>query len=494
MKTIKIASRQSLLAQHQARRVGEHIQAHFKDVQIQYQFKKSLGDKNLDLDLSTAPQKGVFTSDFDEDLKTKVCDLVVHSWKDLPIEKKPEIEIIGSLKREDPRDLVFLKKTSTSLNRIVLLTSSPRREYQAEQSLKDLLPFDCDLIFKSIRGNVPTRFEKFLNDEGADAYVVALAAWNRLKSESNPEFQSLIFKLKAECLNMILPLSLFPTAPAQGALAVEALTENKELQAFLSSIWTAQPEVQKERQVLSQRGGGCHLKYGATALTFGQEAHQVFFEQGHVGSEKIQTHNFESKKSDLKFKNIWTQRALKVERSYLPTSEGLSKAKGDLFFFSRHTHLTAEVQKILSQTEPEVWCAGIHTWRKLAAKNIWVTGCTESLGFDSGLFQPLTPSPKKVYLTHDRAEAPKGFTRVSTYHIDMDWSDFNEDELQQAEVCYWMSGELFLECLNKYPELKSKHHASGPGRTAQTLAQALDPDQQIVCLSEADFLKTHVQS
>jgi hydroxymethylbilane synthase len=128
---LKIAARKSDLARLQARLVGERLRQAYPELEIDYLFKESLGDVNLSDPLWKAPEKGVFTEDFYQDLVQGRSDIVVHSWKDLPIVDKPETVIAGTLERADARDLLLIKKTARveKPKHLKILSSSPRRVF-----------------------------------------------------------------------------------------------------------------------------------------------------------------------------------------------------------------------------------------------------------------------------------------------------------------------------------------------------------------------------
>ena len=67
-KKLIIAARQSDLARLQAYRVGHELQRVEQGLEIEYAFRASLGDKNLEDPLWKMPEKGVFTEDFLGDL------------------------------------------------------------------------------------------------------------------------------------------------------------------------------------------------------------------------------------------------------------------------------------------------------------------------------------------------------------------------------------------------------------------------------------------
>ena len=109
---LRIASRQSDLARIQAYEVARALKSVQNDLEIEMHFSESLGDKNLTDPLWKMPGKGVFTADLTEDLIQGRADMVVHSWKDLPVEDRIETEIVASLPRADARDFLLFKKTS----------------------------------------------------------------------------------------------------------------------------------------------------------------------------------------------------------------------------------------------------------------------------------------------------------------------------------------------------------------------------------------------
>src|SRR5690606_35828018 len=100
-----IGARKSDLARLQAYTVGALLKKARPEIQIDYLFKASLGDKNLSDPLWKAPEKGVFTEDFLADLQSGHCDLVVHSYKDLPTAPRNFTEIVAAPVREDARDI-----------------------------------------------------------------------------------------------------------------------------------------------------------------------------------------------------------------------------------------------------------------------------------------------------------------------------------------------------------------------------------------------------
>ena len=92
---IRILSRKSDLAQIQAQLVGLEINKKFPDIKIIYLTKTTEGDIDKSSPLSEMKTTGVFTDDLRQSLIKNKCDIIVHSWKDLPIDIEPSTTIAG---------------------------------------------------------------------------------------------------------------------------------------------------------------------------------------------------------------------------------------------------------------------------------------------------------------------------------------------------------------------------------------------------------------
>src|SRR2546429_2198958 len=215
------------------------------------------------------PEKGVFTQDFREGLLRGEFDLVVHSWKDLTIENDPETEIAATLPRADARDLLLVRKDRwAKVERtgvISILTSSPRRAYNLDSFLRDALPAKLrEVNFVNVRGNVPTRVRKLFQSD-IDGLIVAKAALDRLLEANQAEFAATQTEFRdalSRCRFIVLPLRANPSAPAQGALAIEISRRREDLRDLLAPINC--PEtlavVAREREILANHGGGWDQK------------------------------------------------------------------------------------------------------------------------------------------------------------------------------------------------------------------------------------------
>ena len=192
MQNLKILSRKSPLARIQAKLVANEISKSLPKIKIEYIFKSSLGDLDQDTPLDKMPDIGVFTNDIREDLISNKADIAVHSWKDLPIDFEEGTEILGTLQRADMRDMVFFKKFNLDKKDLSILSSSPRRKKNLSAFLPKAMPLNLDQInFKEVRGNIHTRFKKFLDGE-EDGLVVAKAAIDRFLQNKNGEFEKAV--------------------------------------------------------------------------------------------------------------------------------------------------------------------------------------------------------------------------------------------------------------------------------------------------------------
>ncbi|MEC8448350.1 MAG: hydroxymethylbilane synthase, partial [Pseudomonadota bacterium] len=175
MKTLKIVSRKSPLARIQAQLVAKEIRKQFPNINLEHIYKSTLGDADLTTPLNKMPDVGVFTNDIRNDLLNGEADIAVHSWKDLPVDLEKGTKISATIKRADKRDMFFIKKESLGKQKLSILSSSPRREKNLSLFLPLALPFESNISFKDVRGNIHTRLKKLIegNDDGL---VVAKAA------------------------------------------------------------------------------------------------------------------------------------------------------------------------------------------------------------------------------------------------------------------------------------------------------------------------------
>ena len=274
---IKIISRKSDLAVIQAEIVANALKQADKDISVSFIKKETEGDIDQLTSLSKLSNIGVFTNDIRDSLLNNEADLAVHSLKDLPIEDQKDTLIVSILERADSRDILFLKKDifeNYNNKELRILTSSPRRVYNFSNFLESLIPFNpSNITFEDVRGNIPTRLEKLLNGD-CQGLIVAKAAIDRLISYGNKDISAKIQSYLDDLLWMIIPLSLNPCAPGQGAIAIEVNSKRKDIIELVNKINHNETfsQVAKEREILQNYGGGCHQKIGVSIESkfFGQ--------------------------------------------------------------------------------------------------------------------------------------------------------------------------------------------------------------------------------
>lgn len=478
---LKILSRASDLARLQAMLVGRAIEAGVPGAAVTYVTRASAGDRNGSTPLTALPTKGVFTADLSDQLASGAVDLVVHSWKDLPLESagpgdgRPDTVIAATLERADPRDLILIRDAVVEARPSTLrvLSSSPRREWLLRSTLPALLPWPVTALeFLPVRGNIATRLSRLLEGRG-DALVVAKAALDRLLGFGDP-FDAAARAVRSALAHtrwIVLPTREVPGAPAQGALAVEIAASNHALRDRLRAIsheptWRA---VTKEREVLAAHGGGCHEALGATVLPR---------RYGHVIS--VRAHTTRGGEAEEWLLADAGDRFPRAETSRIwprPDERGhgerrlLAVVQPDDdrgFWVSRSEALpsswTVSADRI-------VWAAGGTTWRKLAARGIWVHGSAEGLGDGErpGVDDLIGRHLEWHRLTHEGVSEANA---LATYAV----TDRLPDDLATRTHFFWTSGTSLRRAIERWPSIRTGWHSSGPGRTWQALEAALGPD------------------
>lgn len=246
MTSIRLGTRASVLAQTQAGTVADALRARGVDVEMVPM--SSQGDTDR-ASLSSLGGTGVFAAALREALLAGECDAVVHSYKDLPTTPHPGLTVVATPERADHRDVLCAAVPLAELRQGARVgTGSPRRRAQ-------LLAAREDLEIVDIRGNVDTRLA-MISDGDLDGVVLAAAGLARIGRD-----------------DPIAEVFEWPTAPAQGALAVEARAEDTEMIDVLKQVddeRTGQA-VAVERAFLAELEAGCSAPVAATAaIRFGR--------------------------------------------------------------------------------------------------------------------------------------------------------------------------------------------------------------------------------
>lgn len=210
---------------------------------------KTKGDAVLDTALSKIGDKGLFTKEIEHALLANEIDLAVHSLKDLPTTQPEGLKIGAVSKRETPND-IFISKNYSSIedlpNNAKVATGSLRRKSQ-------LLAFRPDLEIVEIRGNVPTRIERFIASD-LDGMILAYAGVHRLGLDAH--------------IAQVIPTEVLLPAVGQGVMAVEIRESDAEIAEMLRVISDEDTNacITAERAFLRRLEGGCQVPIGANAL------------------------------------------------------------------------------------------------------------------------------------------------------------------------------------------------------------------------------------
>ena len=249
-KTVRIGSRESLLAVRQAEIIRDQILRLCPEMEVEIVTMKTTGDKILDKSLAKIGGKGLFVKELDRALMDGRIDIAVHSLKDVPMEENPDFPILACGRREDPRDVLLLKPGLQKLPEDgVVGTSSRRRMIQ----MKRLFP-GCS--FRGIRGNVQTRLRK-LETKGYDGTLLAAAGLNRL------DMAHVIGKYFS--VDEIIP------AAGQGILAVQGRKDARWEWLDQINDRDARAAAEAERQFIRAVGGDCTSPCAAHAQIHGSE-------------------------------------------------------------------------------------------------------------------------------------------------------------------------------------------------------------------------------
>jgi hydroxymethylbilane synthase len=196
--------------------------------------------------LASLGGSGVFASALREALVAGRVDAIVHSLKDLPTAGFPGLTVAAIPKREDARDALCARDgltLDTLPEGATVGTGSPRRRAQ-------LLKRRPDLAVADIRGNVDTRLSKVASGE-LEAVVLAAAGLSRLG--------------RLDAVTEFFGIDGWPTAPGQGAVAVEVRAGEEKLVSSLDHKST-RTLVEAEREVLALLEAGCAAPVGVNAF------------------------------------------------------------------------------------------------------------------------------------------------------------------------------------------------------------------------------------
>lgn len=496
------------------------------------------GDENTQAPLWQLEGKDFFTKELDAALLKGEVDLVVHSYKDLGSERPKGIKLATITERKYANDILFIKNETIKklqnkeLTQFIVGTSSPRRMTNIERFLKDYLPYGAEVDLKiecsPLRGNVNTRIEKLLDGQ-FDAIVLALPGIERLAQglpdhsneayEKHGDPREILTDLLKDLNFMILPLSEFPAAASQGALAIECLEErddNGELLAKLQSLSCERTmkEVALEREVFQSFGGGCHLAVGISARWNEQSKLPRLDIRGKVDENIIEAHGLKERElpqyqgpifigvpSQVQYANREISLADELTKKSSALTNMLAEIEEEHILFASGSALEYALtfdENYEMLKESALWSSGTRTMKKMAAAGLWCLGSADSLGesevlsLSEGHLATLKLGKRRWnVITNSTSQSPLGPT-IGVY--DKTWAEITpeyRDKIEKCGVYYWTSFpqyQYFKENFNLNAEAL---HCCGLGKT---LKKFNDNAIDVIPFSSMKELKSWIEN
>lgn len=478
-----IGSRASFLAKIQTFIVKQELRKKIKNINFITKFHKTLGDKNQD----GAPWKqlgyGIFTGSLTNELIKKNYDCVVHSFKDLPVvSHKTDF---FTIERSDPRDVLLVKKTSMNKNNLIIGTSSPRRK-SSVNDIKSLLNIK-NINTKVIRGNVTTRLSKVSSGKDYDALFMAKAAIDRIFQYGNKvdrketkKFIKLFKKFKP----FILPLSIFPTAASQGAIAIEYLKNDKKIKSILRKINCKETLdiTLKERRLLKKYGGGCGLDLGITIENI--KDNYFLFSKGIDTKSRKKFHtNKIINQLKIKKTNLIFPKSLKNYQMFTRSICKLPKIKNCTVILTRPDFSLKSLNKNNFYVS-----SGVQTWVNVSKSGSMVQATFDGLGEDYRFpelyyrnFKPIKKITYKNSLSLYKTKQISGYELIPQINFE------TIQNLFSAKIFFWMSYSAFQLAKSIRPEILKLQHCSGPGSTFDQLKKEISPKRLSLFFNYKDF-------
>ncbi|MDO4689701.1 MAG: hydroxymethylbilane synthase [Fusobacterium sp.] len=255
-KKIIIGTRGSILALAQAKEVKKNLSFFYPEYNFEIKPITTSGDKDLKSNWENSDKslKSFFTKEIEQELLEGTIDIAVHSMKDMP-SISPKGLICGAIsEREDVRDVLVSKegKLFPMLPKGAKIGTSSLRRTMNMKTVRE------DLEIKHLRGNIHTRLKK-LEEEDYDAIVLAAAGLKRVGL--------------ADRITEYLDGTIFPPAPAQGALYIQCRENDSFIKELLTCIHDEKTAkiVEIEREFSKIFDGGCHTPMGCYSQVNGDK-------------------------------------------------------------------------------------------------------------------------------------------------------------------------------------------------------------------------------
>ncbi|MFN8389144.1 MAG: hydroxymethylbilane synthase [Bdellovibrionota bacterium] len=252
---LRIGTRRSDLALTQTNMVGEALLSHFPDLKLEVVPILTSGDQKQGTSAAAHGDKKDWVAEIEQALVADRIDFAVHSAKDVPVDLAPETDILPTLSRATPHDVLITRVNE----KIGSFRDLPRDAALGTASLRrvaQLKRLRRDFALRAVRGNVPTRVRKLDEDPTLAGIVLAAAGVSRL--------------------GLNVQLTKFSTAelvPAvnQGILAVQFLSSRNDVRERLERL--IEPRTlhafNAERACVAALGADCKSALGVYAESRG---------------------------------------------------------------------------------------------------------------------------------------------------------------------------------------------------------------------------------
>ena len=245
MSTVRLATRASPLARHQAGLVAARLEAFDATLNAEMVVVTTSPDEHLDRPITSFRGTGAFTAEVDQAITDGRADIAVHSAKDLPSRLGSDaVSIAAMLERTEVRDALVGMSFDSLDSGDTIRTGSVRRRSQLAAAIPGL-------IFEELRGNIATRLSKV---PPRGAIVMAYTALQRLGL--------------ADLADDVLDPEVMLPQVGQGAIALTCREGDHRALELCSAINDERTHraVRAERAFLSALGEGCEAPVGALCV------------------------------------------------------------------------------------------------------------------------------------------------------------------------------------------------------------------------------------
>ena len=445
--------------------------------QVLQALKKLKQDKLFEINFKEEKQSDLYSAILKDQL-----DLLVLSSKELELKKDDDLDSITVLGRLDPREILLFKKDSFKKpsHTINFLSNSKRREINFKNFFENFAPISIrtkKIQFQSIVGSFQEKMNLFLSD-GIDALLVSKASLDRLSllnypGSDEPEIKESRDKLKQildTSLFMVLPLSMVPSAPGQGGITVVFKKGRDDLKTLLQKIsyYNIHEEIEREILEISTFPESSRSLIGLNCLK--RSYGFVLFARGKDGNSDVvlqrltTSHQPKSNSHEYLYPN-----KPELQNIIRTPLENLSKPPGGNLFVTRISswHKTWKHSDISGL----VWTSGLQVFKELTDEDIWVHGCSDSLGEgEDPDLNILFNETEFIKLSHVDSEGVKSRYR-KFYSYKIEFKDF--PDLRNRTHFYWTSAFQFDTAIEKYPMIANQYHACAPGITRNYIQKKL---------------------